>query len=232
LRITKSYKLVTLEAFLDLGGLARGIPLANLADRSRYIMRNNPRLAVDAGDHLEDDDESWYQYWRQWPVAAWTGELREARGSALFQVVGDRFQLRQQVPADTEPVLEQLVGELVDYRLCRYLDAAESRAGEWGLRVGQSEGRPLIWLNRDRNPGLPEGEVELTIEGEPYVGLFRKIALNKVHQPPSEENLLPGIVQRWFGPEAGAPGTATNVVIRYANGMWELLMPTENVDMT
>jgi superfamily II DNA or RNA helicase/diadenosine tetraphosphate (Ap4A) HIT family hydrolase len=230
--ITKSYKLVTLEAFLDLGGLAEGVPLTELADRSRYIMRNNPRLAIDAGDHLDDDDQTWYQYWRQWPLAAWPGELRESGATALFEVAGDRLRLRQQVPADTEPVLKQLAGELVDYRLCRYLDMTESKSGEWRLRVSQSEGRPLIWLNRERSRGLPEGETDLIIEGQHHVGLFRKIALNKVYQPPSDENVLPAILRRWFGPEAGAPGTAQNVALAYADGKWELLMPTEQPGAT
>jgi superfamily II DNA or RNA helicase len=228
--ITKSYKLVTLQAFLDIGGLVSGVALTELAGRSRYIMRNSPRLAVDAGDHLDDPDENWYQYWRQWPVAAWTGELRESQGTALFEVVGDRFRLRQRVPPDAVLVLEQLLAELVDYRLCRYLDVTESRAGEWRLRVGQTEGRPLIWLNRDRNSGLPEGEVDLTIEGDRYVGLFRKIALNTVYQPPSEENLLPQILRRWYA-DAGAPGTARSVAVRYADGAWELAMPPEDLDL-
>lgn len=170
--INKSYKLVTLEAFLELDGLSEGVQLATLADRSRYIMRNNPRLAGDAGEHLNDSDDDWRDYWRRWPVAAWTGELRQTSRTALFEVVDDQFRLRQAVPRDSHGLVYKLLGELLDYRLCRYLDSTEARSGEWRLRVGHTEGRPIVWLNRPRNPGLPEGEVELTIEGLPYLGLF------------------------------------------------------------
>jgi hypothetical protein len=83
-----------------------------------------------------------------------------------------------------------------------------------------------------QNRGLPEGETDLIIAGQHHVGLFRKIALNKVYQPPSDENLLPAILRRWFGPEAGAPGTAKNVALAYADGKWELLMPTEEPGAT
>jgi superfamily II DNA or RNA helicase/diadenosine tetraphosphate (Ap4A) HIT family hydrolase/HKD family nuclease len=60
--ITKSYKLVTLQAFVELGGLAGGVSIPELANRSRHIMRNNPRLVGDAGVHLNDSDDEWCQY--------------------------------------------------------------------------------------------------------------------------------------------------------------------------
>jgi hypothetical protein len=225
--ITKSYKLVTLPAFVELGGLAGGIPVPELASRSRYIMRTNPRLVGDAGDHLHDSDDEWYQYWRQWPIAAWTGELRQSSVSAVFEVVDDRFRLRTTVPDHSLLQFERLLGELVDYRLCRYLDVTEARVGEWRLRVGQTAGRPLVWLDRPRNPGLPEGAVDVMIEGRQYVGLFRKIALNKVHEPPSEANLLPTLLSTWFGADAGVRGTAQNVVIRRDSSGWELAPDTD-----
>jgi superfamily II DNA or RNA helicase/diadenosine tetraphosphate (Ap4A) HIT family hydrolase len=220
--ITKSYKLVTLEAFLELGGLAAGVRLAELADRSRYIMRNNPRLVGDAATHLNESDDQWHDYWRKWPIAAWTGELRESTGTALFEVADDRLRLRRTVPTDSRPVVDGLLRELLDYRLCRYLDSTEARSGEWRLRVGQTEGRPLVWLDRPRNLGIPEGEAELRIEGLSYIGLFRKIALNKVHELSSEENALPKILHKWFGPDAGAPGSANYVVVRQIDNAWEM----------
>jgi superfamily II DNA or RNA helicase len=225
--ITKSYKLVTLQAFLELGGLVGGVSVADLGDHSRYIMQNNPRLVGDAGEHLDETDEDWRQYWRRWPIAAWTGELRETTGTELFEVVDDRFMLRTSVPAELMPIVAQLLGELVDYRLCRYLEVTGSGAGEWRLRVGQTNGRPLVWLDRPRNAGLPEGEVPLVIEGQPYIGLFRKVALNKVHEPLADDNLLPEILRRWFGEETGLPGTSHDVVLVPADDGWELRIPDE-----
>jgi hypothetical protein len=54
--ITKSYKLVTLQAVVELGGLSSRVSVASLAARSREIMRGDPRLAADVAEHLGDPD--------------------------------------------------------------------------------------------------------------------------------------------------------------------------------
>ena len=53
-----------------------------------------------------------------------------------------------------------MVEEIVDYRLARYLFTKGSRRWRtaFRLKVIQASGRPILMLDRDRNPGLPEGE--------------------------------------------------------------------------
>ena len=99
------------------------------------------------------------------------------------------------------------MAELIDYRLCRYLDGKAKQPGEWRLRVSQANGRPIVWLDRPRNPGLPEGEANLLIDGREFTGVFVKIALNVVRDAEGGPNRLPGLLQEWFGEQAGSPGT-------------------------
>jgi superfamily II DNA or RNA helicase/diadenosine tetraphosphate (Ap4A) HIT family hydrolase/HKD family nuclease len=213
--ITKSYKLVCLQAFLELNGLRSGVTLGELALRSREILRGDPRLAADVGSNLSDDDERWKRYWRQWPVAAWTGELAGSSEKALFRVDGDRLFPAFAVPSEMEAGLTDLLFELVDYRLCRYFDNKQVESGEWRLRVGQANGRPLVWLNREQNPGLPEGDVEVLVDGHLYIAGFVKIALNVMRDSDAPGvNELPGLMRRWFGDGAGSPGTAQIVELR------------------
>jgi hypothetical protein len=215
--ITKIYKLVTLQAVVELGGLTAGVPVPDLAIRAREIMRGDPRLATDVEGHLTDPDAEWERYWREWPIAAWTGRLRGAEGSGLFRIQDDRF-----VPAIgsvQDAALADLVAELVDYRLCRYLDGKAKREAEWRLRVGQTNGRPLIWLERPRNPGLPDGEAELLIGDQRFQAVFVKIALNVVRDVEGGPNRLPDILRGWFGAHAGAPGTQQMVLIRVESGV-------------
>lgn len=201
--------------------------MSRLARRSRQILRGDPRLTADVGDHLDDDDAAWERYWRQWPIAAWTGELRGSGTSALFRLDGDIFKLRFDVPGELEATMSQLLAELVDYRLCRYLARRQGRAGEWHLRVGQANGRPLIWLARERNNGLPEGEVGLRAEAQLYTANFVKVALNVLRDAVTPANQLPGLLRGWFGAEAGAPGTAQYVVLRKVGQEYEMEPATE-----
>ena len=212
--ITKSYKLVTLQAVVELGGLSSPITVPELAARAHEIMRGDPRLAADVEDHLTDTVDRWQRYWREWPIAAWTGSLRRAEGSGLFRVESDQF--IASIGLVRDPVLAELVSELIDYRLCRYLDGKAKQPGEWRLRVSQAKGRPIVWLDRPRNPGLPEGEAKLLIDGREYTGVFVKIALNVVRDADGGPNRLPGILREWFGEQAGSPGT--NQMVRYQPG--------------
>jgi superfamily II DNA or RNA helicase/diadenosine tetraphosphate (Ap4A) HIT family hydrolase len=227
--ITKSYKLVTLRAVLELGGLREGVDLSALATRARQIMRGDPRLAADVADHLDDDDAAWERYWREWPVAAWTGQLRGSPGSGLFRVAGDHFVPAFEIPDELATATSDLIAELVDYRLCRYLEGKERKSGEWALRVSQTNDRPIIWLNRERNPGLPEGEVDLIVEDRRYRAGFMRIALNVIRDPETGENRLPEILRGWFGPGAGAPGTAQTVWLRARDQGFEMAS-NRNVD--
>jgi Helicase conserved C-terminal domain/Type III restriction enzyme, res subunit len=216
---TKSYKLVTMQEFLDMGGLTSGAEVAELAARSRRRLLGNPDLAAEVADHLDDSPEDWERYWRSWPIAAWTGDLTAGK-SGLFRLRGDRFELRTALAEVVErETVEILLREWVDYRLCRYVDRQRSEEGVWWLRLSRNtSGNPIIWLARPRNPGLPEGEADILIDGQPYVGLFRSIAVNVVRKPDSPANLLPAVLRGWFGDDAGEPGSMHTVELTRGRG--------------
>jgi hypothetical protein len=117
---------------------------------------------------------------------------------------------------------DAMVAELVDWRMARYLFTKQGEGAEARLRVGQANGRPLVWLDRERNPGLPTGETRFTADGEDYVGNFVKIALNVARRPGSRANDLHGLLRRWFGETAGRPGTDHYVELRRTAAGWRL----------
>ncbi len=96
------------------------------------------------------------------------------------------------------------------------------RAREFLLRVGQTNGRPLIWLNRQQYPDLPEGQVDVAVEGEWYSARFVKIRVQHDVREGSTMNMLPEILSRWFGEDAGGPGTGQFVVLRREADRWDL----------
>lgn len=228
-QITKSYKLVTLKALLHDRTLRTGAGMTELSWTSHRLVNADPRLIEDTRsdsampDPVGADEAVWRDYWRRWPLAAWVGELRNQPGR-WFRIEGERFMPTFRVEEEHAATFDALVSEIVDWRLARYLFTRGTSAR---LRVGQTNGRPLLWLDRDRNPGLPTGESRFTADGEVYVGRFVKVALNLARRRGSTSNDLHALLQRWFGASAGQRGTDHYVDLVKIGSGW-LLEPADN----
>jgi hypothetical protein len=69
-----------------------------------------------------------------------------------------------------------------------------------------------------RHSGLPQGTASFWADGDEYAGDFVKVALNVARLPGTAANVLPDLLRRWFGPDAGQPGTAHVVVFARSGG--------------
>lgn len=121
--MTKSFKMVLLEAWLELDGLRKPVPLDLLAQRSRGVLERRRTLLADVPAELRTapaTDTAWTRYWRDNPVKAWTGGNRPIGTQAPFTLEGSAFKLAQPALADQAPALAALLQELVDYRLAAY----------------------------------------------------------------------------------------------------------------
>ena len=169
-------------------------------------------------DPVAAAEGEWREYWRRWPLAAWAGELRGQAGR-WFRIEGDRFVPTFRVPDALGAAFDDMAAELVDWRLARYLFTKQPGIQ---LRVSQTNGRPLIWLDRERHPEIPTGETRFTADGDDYIGNFVKIALNVARRPASQTNDLHELLRRWFGNSAGQPGTDQYVELRQTADGWTL----------
>jgi len=227
-QVTKSYKLVTLKALLNDGTLRSGSTISQLAWTAHRIVSGDPRLVNDTRSESSMPDprnarrSDWQRYWRQWPLAAWAGELRGQPGQ-WFRIEGEQFLPTFRVDEQVGPIFDSMVAELMDLRLARYLFTKQAN-GVTGiqLRVSQSNGKPLVWLDRERHPNLPDGETKFIADGTEFVGNFVKIALNVARQQGSRSNDLHELLRRWFGPNAGQAGTDHYVELLSEDGKWTL----------
>jgi hypothetical protein len=69
---------------------------------------------------------------------------------------------------------------------------------------------------------MPEGWTPVTADGEQYEANFVQQAVNVLRTPGTEQNELPAVLRGWFGPDAGAPGTAHRVVFQPIDGGYRL----------
>jgi superfamily II DNA or RNA helicase/diadenosine tetraphosphate (Ap4A) HIT family hydrolase/HKD family nuclease len=237
--ITKSYKLVTLQALLQMNALRTGASIAEIAFAAHLLVRGDPRLQADTRsaempDPSSASPDSWRDYWLRWPLSAWAGQLRgTARG--WFRIDGHRFVPTFSIGTDVGDTFDAMVDEIVDFRLARYLfnkRGLQSAAAR--LKVIQTQGRPILVLDREHNPPLPEGEASFVADDVVYTGRFVKIALNVAHQDGDSRNVLPDVLRSWFGSDAGQPGTAQYVELIPGRPHWHMrpALPGPGGDMT
>jgi SOS-response transcriptional repressor LexA len=121
--MAKSFKMVLLEALLEVDGLRRPVALEALAQRSRGVLDRRRPLLADLPAEVRTiaaADPAWARYWRDNPVKAWTGGNRPPGTTAPFKLEGSTFALTQSVPGEMAPALATMLQELVDYRLAAY----------------------------------------------------------------------------------------------------------------
>ncbi len=122
------------------------------------------------------------------------------------------------VPPHLRETIQDLVGEIADWRIAQYVRrTSASTADRIICSVSHSAGRPILLLpSRERHEGIPEGWRDVVIEDKPHQANFARIAIGAVTAPESEENILPALLQKWFGPDAGKPGRTDRVLFRRA----------------
>lgn len=122
--MTKSFKMVLLEAFQELDGWHIAPTLGQLAERSWQILQRRRPLLADLPDTLEDTQNGtsagWQRYWRSNPVNAWIGGNQAAEQNSLFRVRNDFFEPVFNVAPEQQETLTEMVQELIDYRLAAY----------------------------------------------------------------------------------------------------------------
>lgn len=122
--MTKSFKMVLLEALQELDGWAAAPSLRTLAERSwEVLQRRRPLLADLPGsqrDATNGSSEAWQRYWHDNPVNAWVGGNRNIPAPKFFRISEGQFQPTFEVPPVQRDTFSTLVQELIDYKFAAY----------------------------------------------------------------------------------------------------------------
>ncbi len=122
--MTRSFKPILLESLLELDGFATPPRVDDLADRALHVFRRRRGFVSDIREDLRDldriDPAKWLAYWSANPINAWTGGNRKTQPKPWFEVRDGRFAPTFQVADHERAVLQDMVQELVDYRLATY----------------------------------------------------------------------------------------------------------------
>ncbi len=230
--LNKSYKMVVLRALLDSGQMFTGVDLFEFAKACRRFMQNHDVLRRDltgsnhAVDHETATDEAWAKWWSDWPIDRW---LNKQNGSVWFAIKDGLFQSTIDCPDHLKPTLESLSQELVDWRLAAYtrsrrLVPTEDGNVSFEAKVSHSGGNPILFLpDKEKMPGRPVGPTVMQLpDGTPWEFKMVKIACNVAAPEGEAKNQLGELLQKWFGPKAGLPGTNFHVQFTNQDGQWQV----------
>jgi superfamily II DNA or RNA helicase/HKD family nuclease len=122
--MTKSFKMILVEALLELDGLSEPPSLAVLAQRSWQVLQRRRTLLSDLPENLRSNNEgvssAWQSYWQNNPINAWVGGNRRAGARSFFRTQDGVLEPNFQVATDHREGLANLIQETVDYRLAAY----------------------------------------------------------------------------------------------------------------
>lgn len=122
--MTKSFKMVLVEALLEIDGFQDPPSIERLADTSLNILRRRPDLQPDLAGQFSSLDnveaQEWRSYWQKNPIKAWTGGNRKGATTPWFTVAGGNFTPTFTVKPKHSEVFRNMLQEIVDYRLARY----------------------------------------------------------------------------------------------------------------
>lgn len=214
--MTKCFKMLTLLAMLNEDGLPGSIGIEELADSFSRLAGRSSILRRDVGAAANSRSDI-IRLLETNPIEAWV----EGRGTgkrSFFSYESGIFSFRIVVGAELRESIQALVRELAEWRLAEYLsrtDREADLAAGFACKVSHSGGRPILFLpDRKKNESIPIGRVLLKADTKSYEANFAKIAINVVRKLGSEANILGEILTRWFGPDAGRPGTNHRVLLQ------------------
>ncbi len=230
-QMTKSYKMLLLMAMLDEGALPGSISLERLTKRFAVVARRYPRAREEVGKELDDPDALRRMLLRN-PIQAWTGGAGTG-GVPYFTLDGDAFRSTFTAPRGLQDATRKLLAELVEWRLTEYMDRRGPSRGtdrfvcevEVEAASGANDGRPTLRLPpRVEVADLPRGWRQARADDESLHVWFEDGAVRVIARDGEAENVLPSLIERWFGSNGGrayAPGEA-RVLFRNEGGTYTI----------
>tara|TARA_R110002110_G_scaffold415748_1_gene654845 strand:+ start:80282 stop:83413 length:3132 start_codon:yes stop_codon:yes gene_type:complete len=131
--LVKSYKLVLLEAFIELDGFSNPPALETLAMKSFEVLQRRRVLLTDLPDKFRQISEmsieqakGWLKYWSANPINAWVGG-NTSTATAYFQIEDGAFRFRQPILQSVLIPFAEMVQELADFRFRQYESRIEQQ---------------------------------------------------------------------------------------------------------
>jgi hypothetical protein len=213
-RMNRTYKMLVLQAMMELSQLPGSVSVADLATRFEAIASRSPQSRNELAQSLAGGS-TLTSMLKSEPLRAWAG-TKHKKGSKWFRLEEDRFEAFFVVQQADRETFSSLLRELVEWRIAEHLDSLAPRFLE--CNVSHNGSNPILFLpDRAAHPELPSGPTRVIAEGESFSANFVKIAINVMTREAEADglNALPELLRYWFGPDAGQQGQRQKVRLRF-----------------
>ncbi|MFH7587027.1 DEAD/DEAH box helicase family protein [Oceanimonas sp. AH20CE76] len=123
-RLAKCFKLILLQALLELDGLREPPLLSELAEQSRLVLERHPDLFMQdlpkPQQTIAGNSAQWLSYWSRNPIKHSTSGSGDSQADYWFEIQNERFCPRFSLPLNELSTLHDMMQELVDLRLAEY----------------------------------------------------------------------------------------------------------------
>lgn len=226
--MVRSYKMTLPLAMLNRDALPGSVAIDELTDEFARISARSARVREDVSVELEDRS-ALRTMLEQDPIRAWvTGD--DTDGTKYFAYSDRMLRFLTPVPEASRSAFQELVRELLEWRLAEYLRSNPQDLATAGFecKVSQAGDEPLLQLpSRDQATPIPVGWTPLEIDATRVLAKFDQTQLDELRDEAAPGNRLPEILRDWFGPDAGMPGTDHRVVFRKRESGWSATPASE-----
>ena len=208
--MSRCYKIVLLLAMLDDETLVPSVAIGEITRRVADLAQRIHRLTEDFSVDLANTS-ALQKLLIDNPIHAFvTG--RGMGGVQYFKFNNETFAFAFEI--NDLIGFATLLREILDWRLAQYLSRGQVAAVI--CRVSRSAGgQPILFLPSNKSGGhLPQGNLDIEVDGRPMEAIVAKIAVNVVRPPGASANELPAILRTWFGEDVGLPGRSDRVRFR------------------
>lgn len=205
--MTRTYKMVVLEAMLRDGSLRPVVPIADIRQhfrthfqhaRYRHELDGTPvtRIAEVEAATLE-------RYIFDNPINAWIGGNRGEPSPYFRWSEADRTFAYVGPQASDVGAFAAAVAERVAWRIEAHLARPGPDQAAYKVIPASQGSRAIVMLGDENGDGLPRsgGWQVVRINGRLMYAKFAKIAINTLAEKPDGENVLTSELQKMFGPE-------------------------------
>jgi hypothetical protein len=204
--MTRSFKMVVLEAFVRRGGLERPVSIDSLVEDFRSFFVSSPGRRRDLGPEVSDLEavapDRLRAYVMSNPLAAWTGAGTRSQRATYFTLEGDAL-LYTGPAASASELFREAVLARTAWRLADHFERRYERRDVYNV-IHAAGDRGIIQLGDGTRKPFPQGWLQVRVGDRLWWAKVAKVAINvlKDHPTdgPSPPNRLTEVLEELFGP--------------------------------